>query len=103
MPVVYLDTVVYSELGARAQGLADAQVKEDEVHALREAMRSGRIIVRPSVAVIDELVSEIAKDRPAMVRKLQLMRGLGNGFLGMLKGPATFARDAFQAYADGAP
>jgi hypothetical protein len=67
MPVVYLDTVVYSELDARAQGRADAQVTAAEAQALRDAMRSGQILVRPSPVVLDELVSELVSDRPAMM------------------------------------
>jgi hypothetical protein len=88
MPVTYLDTVVYSEMDGRAEGRPDAQVTLAEEQALRSAMREGTVLVRPSFVVLD---------------KLRLMRGLGNGFQGMSKPPATLLHEAIQAFADGSP
>ena len=101
MPVVYLDTVVHSELDAREQGRTAAQVTEDEARDLWAAIRNGRVLVRTSPVVLDELTGELENDRSAVVRKFRIARDLGNGFHAMLKAPADLMRDAIRAYADG--
>ncbi len=103
MTTAYLDVPVYSEFDGVAQGRAGAQITAAEAEALRGAMRAVRLIVRPSIVVLDELLCELDSDRAAMVRKLRIVRGLGNGFQGMLKQPPDLLRDYIRAYADGGP
>jgi hypothetical protein len=84
-----------------AVGRAGAQITPKEATALREALRAGQLTVRPSIAVIDELLCELDSDRPGMVRKLRTMRSLGNVFQQMLKLPSDLLRDSIKAYANG--
>ena len=94
----YFDTCVFSEVDRGNAG----RVPPSDVAALREAMSRQNLLVRVSLADIDELVGELQGDRQAMVRKLKIVRSLV-GFQGMLKQPSDLLRDAIRAYAEGAP
>jgi hypothetical protein len=98
MKTVYFDTCVYSEIDRGPDG----QVPPTEVEGLRAAMARKDILMRVSLADIDELVGELKTDRPAMVRKLRIMRSLA-GFHGMLKQPTDLLRESIQAYSEGQP
>ncbi len=98
MKTAYFDTCVYSEMDKGPGG----QVSPEEVEGLRAAIARKDIVVRVSLADIDELVGELKTDRPAMVRKLRIIRALV-GFHGMLKQPTDLLRESIQAYAEGRP
>ncbi len=103
MATAYLDVPIYSELDDCVLRRASAQIALEEAQALRDAMRRSQILVRPSIVVLEELLCELDSDRPAMVRKLRIMRDLGNGFQGMLKQPSDLLDESIQTYAEGRP
>jgi hypothetical protein len=98
-----LDTPIFSEIDKQTQGVAGAQITLDEVRVLRDAIREGKITVRPSPVVLAEPIDGIEADRAAMVRRLRIMRDLHGGFQGMLNEPSRLLRETVRAFAEGAP
>ena len=92
----YFDTNVYSALADN-----DTRISPGERQALLRAATSGALVAPVSLAALDETVGQLETDRPAVIRKLAMIRGL-NGFRGMLKQPSDILKEAIEAYGVGA-
>lgn len=89
----YFDTNVYSNI-------TDGSVSAKEVEDVHAALTSGKLIVRISLANVEELLGDWERDRTVATRRLQAARDL-IGFKRILKQPYDLLHEAIKAYADG--
>ncbi len=92
----YFDNCVYSETAATA----NSKIKADELVGLKAALTSGKLVVRMSIADIEEQLGDLDKSPKMAVERLRAARNLV-GFQGMLKQPRDLLADAVRAYVDG--
>jgi len=95
MPRAYFDANIYDHI-------AGGYISADEVDAVRPSLASRQIEAHLSAADVDEFFGDWEKDRPAVVRRLQVARDLV-GFEGILKQPSDVLREGIEAYVAGGP
>src|SRR5439155_6253089 len=93
MPRAYFDANIYIHI-------ARGYISADEVDAVRPSLASRQIEAHLSAADVDEFFGDWEKDRPAVVKRLQVARDLV-GFEGILKQPSDLLREGIESYAVG--